>query len=352
LPHLILDFIGNFMTSSSIVPLNEFLDSNTDSIIPKSYTYKDAGSKKSVGQLFDCHRLFIEGAFQPSIFRMRLSPAYVSLLLLPISALQIPSILAPFYEPHLDDSVLISNETIIPPTENELRKRDGNCPINYNSCSTLAKADAGACCTAGSICTLDHARNIACCPIGATCTGTIQIATGTAASTTGTGGSSVIFGASTTASTTTVTSTNTVATAMITGTVSYVPNAYFPFPYIPTTYANSAACNSAYSDCQTNYAACTVDLQGGSGNGVTIVAPGGGITVAATSINLGVASATSICSSLSSAACYGLIPQNCPQFGTAFIVSTTTNGMPRQTVGCLGKVVWAGVGLGIAGQMV
>jgi hypothetical protein len=85
---------------------------------------------------------------------------------------------------------------------------------------------------------------------------------------------------------------------------------------------------------------------------VTIVAPGGGTTVAASSASLGVASATSICSSLSSAACYGLVPQNCPQFETNFIVSTTTNGVPRQTLGCLNKVVWAGVGLGIAGQMV
>ena len=286
---------------------------------------------------------------------MRPSSACISLFLLPISALQIPSIFAPFYEPHLDNSLLISNETIIHSSENELRKRDGNCPVNYNSCSTLAKADAGACCTSGSICTLDHARNIACCPIGATCTGTIQIATGTT-TTTGTGSGGFVFGTSTTTSTspnTATTTTSSVATATITGTVSYVNNAYFPFPYIPTTYANSADCNSAYNDCQTNYAACTVDLQGGGGNGVTIVAPGGGTTVAVTTTNLGLASVTSICSSLSKAACYGLVTQNCPQFGTDFIVSTTTNGAPRQTMGCFAKVAWAGVGLGLAaGQMV
>jgi len=141
--------------------------------------------------------------------------------------------------------------------------------------------------------------------------------------------------------------------ATITGTASYVPNPYFPFPYIPTTYANSAACNSAYNDCQTNYAACTVDLQGGSGFAVTIVAPAGGITVAPTATSLGLASATSICSSLSNQACYGLVTQNCPQFGTEFIVSTTVNAAARPTVGCLAAAgMVAGVGLGIAGQMV
>jgi hypothetical protein len=267
---------------------------------------------------------------------MLLLPAYVSLFLLPISALQIPSIISPFYEPRLDDSLLISNETLVPLPENELRKRDGNCPVNHNSCSTLAKADGGACCIAGSTCTLDHARNIACCPIGATCTGTIQIATATITSAGG-----VTFGATTT--------TSTAATATITGSASYVTNPYFPFPYITTSWTNSAACVSAYSNCQTNYAACTVDLQGGGGNGVTIVAPGGGTTVAATAVNLGIASATSICSSLSLVACHGLVTQNCAQFEANFVVSNTRNGaVPRQTAACFAKVAWAGVGLGLA----
>ncbi|KAN0117273.1 hypothetical protein V8E51_003250 [Hyaloscypha variabilis] len=266
------------------------------------------------------------------------SPAFVSLFFLPISALQIPSILSPFYEPRLDESSLVSNETLTPQPENELRKRDGNCPTNYNSCSTLAQADGGACCIAGSTCTLDHARNIACCPIGATCTGTVQIATGAATTTSAGGG--VVFG-------TTTTSTATTATA--TGSASYVTNPYFPFPYIPRSYTNSDACVSAYSNCQANYAACTVDLQGGGGIGVTIVAPGGGTTVAATAMNLGLASATSICSSLSQAACYGLVTTNCPQFETAFVVTNTRNGVPRQTAACnFAKVAWAGVGLGLA----
>jgi hypothetical protein len=86
------------------------------------------------------------------------STPYLPLFLLPISALQIPSILAPFYEPHLDDSLLLSNESLIP-TEHGLLKRDGNCPTGFNSCSTFAAADAGACCTQGSFCTTDHAKN-------------------------------------------------------------------------------------------------------------------------------------------------------------------------------------------------
>jgi hypothetical protein len=85
--------------------------------------------------------------------------AYLPLFLLPISALQIPSILAPFYEPHLDDSLLLSNDSLIP-TQHDLLKRDGNCPISFNSCSTFAAADAGACCTQGSFCTTDHAKNV------------------------------------------------------------------------------------------------------------------------------------------------------------------------------------------------
>ena len=184
--------------------------------------------------------------------------------------------------------------------------------------------------------------------------GTIQIAT--AATTTGTGG--FVFGASTTTTTgfnqAASTTTSTASTATITAAVSYVPNAYgFSFPYIPKSYTDSAACNSAYNDCQTNYAACTVNLQGGNGIGVTIVAPGGGTTVAAGTVNLGVASATSICSSLSASACYGLVTQNCVQFDSNFVVSSTKNGgMPRQTAGCM-EMVLAGVGLGLAaGQMI
>jgi hypothetical protein len=81
-----------------------------------------------------------------------------SIFVLPIAALQIPSIFAPFYEPRLEP--LISNDTLIP-DEHELLKRDGNCPANFNSCTTLAAGYGGACCTSGSICTTDRAHNIA-----------------------------------------------------------------------------------------------------------------------------------------------------------------------------------------------
>jgi hypothetical protein len=86
----------------------------------------------------------------------------LSLFILPISALQIPSIFADFYEPHPEDYLLKSNETL-QSNEHDLLKRAADCPLNYNSCSTLAAADAGACCTSGSVCTTDNAQNIAVC---------------------------------------------------------------------------------------------------------------------------------------------------------------------------------------------
>lgn len=280
--------------------------------------------------------------------------SYIPLFLLPttISALQIPSIFAPFYEPHLEDSLLRSNVSLIP-DELDLRKRDGNCPNNYNSCSTLAAADAGACCTAGTFCTTDHARNIACCPTGATCTGSITRQTEVATTTSMGGGGGGIFGTGT-SSTTITTSTGTVATITSAASLSYVPNAFFPWPYIPTTYANSADCMTAYSDCQSNLAACTVDLGGGNSDfGVTIVAPGGGVTVAATAQSLGMASATSVCSSLYNAGCYGIVPANCATFGaTSFIVGTTTGAAVRPTMGCFVTAgMMAGLGIGIAREM-
>ncbi|TVY81577.1 hypothetical protein LSUE1_G003404 [Lachnellula suecica] len=275
-----------------------------------------------------------------------------SLFLLPIAALQLPSVFAPFYEP----SLLISNETLLVDESHELLKRDGSCPANYGSCSTLNAKYGGACCTAGSICTTDKAKNIACCPTGASCTGTLTQAA--SATTTGSGTGIVLGGTTGTGSTTTATTTTTGATATIPGAASYVTNQYFPFPIIATSYSNSAACNSAFQACQTNYAACTADLAGGgSGFAVTIVAPAGGVTVSPTIQSLGAASATSICSSLSSEACYNIQSSNCAQFGDgsggSFVVSSTKNAAARQTVGCMAAAgMMAGVGLGIAGQMV
>jgi hypothetical protein len=73
-------------------------------------------------------------------------------------------------------------------------------------------------------------------------------------------------------------------------------------------------------------------------------------------MNLGVASATSICSSLSTAACFNLQSADCAQFGSGtssgqFIVATGTNAAGAMiTVGPMLAV--AGLGLGIMGQMV
>ena len=273
--------------------------------------------------------------------RPTLSPSL--LLLLPISvSLQISTLIADFHAP-LD--ALLLNDTSMPTDRpHDLLKRDGNCPSNHNSCSTFAAADAGACCTAGTFCTTDSSHNIACCPSGAKCTGAVTMGTGTA-----TGGGAVL-GATTTSSGAAATAATTL------GTASYVQNSYFPFPYIPTNYANSAACNTAFSACQSNYAACTNDLMGNS-YGVTVVAPNGaGVTVAPTLTNVGSASATSICSSLSSIGCYNIQSGNCAQFGSGtasggtFIVADSTAAAARPTMGCFAA---AGVvaGLGLAGNM-
>lgn len=79
------------------------------------------------------------------------------------------------------------------------------------------------------------------------------------------------------------------------------------------------------------------------------------MTVTPTVANVGIASATSICSSLSSEACYNIQSSNCAQFGTGtttggqFIVATNTNMGTRPT-GCY-AAVGVVAGLGIAGHM-
>jgi hypothetical protein len=135
--------------------------------------------------------------------------------------------------------------------------------------------------------------------------------------------------------------------------VTYLTNQYFPFPIIATNYPNSAACNVAYEACQTNFAACTANLQGGGGFGVTVVAPnGGGVTVNPTAQNLGQPAASSICRSLSGAACYNIGSGDCAAFGTGegFVPSQTRNAGAKATMGCIVAAA-AGVGMGIVGQM-
>ncbi|KAF7895262.1 hypothetical protein EAF00_007076 [Botryotinia globosa] len=250
-------------------------------------------------------------------------------LLTSTTALQIPSLLSPpepFYAPislDLDissESFITSNETILPDTspasskpKPELLKRNGNCPSNYNSCSTLKDSYGGACCPAAAVCSTDAAHNVACCAVGASCTGTIAVATATNP-----------------------------ASVSATATGTFVPNAYFPFPILPTSYVNSAACASATGSCAKNYALCTVDLEGGMGAGITISAANGGVTVAASTISGGwlpAASAASVCQSLSSVACDAVESAGCAQFGTGAATATFvigTNGVgamiPRPTM--------------------
>jgi hypothetical protein len=295
------------------------------------------------------------------------SSIFPTLAFLVLGATSHPSDFSPFY-PAVSDSVDLStssNDTISPlESAEELFRRAGNCPSNYNSCSTLAAGDAGACCTAGSVCSWDSNNVVACCPTGAYCTGTISLPT--AVSTT-TSGAIIIAGSTTTttgvsSTTTTGSSTAGVITATGTGTVTYVPNVYFSWPYLPTSYVNAAACTSAYSVCQTEYAACTQDLQGGS-FAVTIDSPNGGVTVGGGTgtYSLGAAQATSVCKSLSQEACWGIQTSNCAQFGsgtdTTTTATATTTGsfiIGNEAVrgrGCLGAVV-AGVGMGIMGGMV
>lgn len=139
-----------------------------------------------------------------------------------------------------------------------------------------------------------------------------------------------------------------------------MPNAYFSFPYAPTSFADAAACSSAVSQCGADYSACTSRLEGagGTGGGVTVVVPGqqgsGATTVVGggqASVTLATASATSICSSLSSAACGDLQSGICSGAGVTtggFIVGTGTGNVAARQTGCaVGIVVAAGVGLGI-----
>lgn len=97
--------------------------------------------------------------------------------------------------------------------------------------------------------------------------------------------------------------------------------------------------------------------------GVTISAENGGTTVVAEMAtgtwDLGLASATSICGSLSSEACLGIQRTQCEEFGgeatttIGFVVGTSGGGRCGGGGGLAAAVVVvaAGVGLGLVGQM-
>lgn len=163
-----------------------------------------------------------------------------------------------------------------------LPRQAGNCGSNEVSCAALNFPNL--CCPSRSTCTYDPLNNPACCPLNAACTGTVNAPTNTPTST---------------------------VTAIITSAPTPgqpVPNAYFPFVYIATSFANSAVCSSAIQGCQAAFGACTSSLGSPAAAGVTVVANNGQVTVLAP---VGVASAETICSSLSSKACYGLQQSQC-----------------------------------------
>lgn len=231
-----------------------------------------------------------------------------------------PALLAP-----LEQLASSNNETSAVDSIAELLKRQNNvCGSNAYQCSNAPSL----CCPRTAICSADSNNVVGCCPQGNACTGTLG-PTGTAVAT-----------ASTTAPFVTASTTESFnqATSVAAG-ASTVSNAFFPFPYIATTYADAAACSSAYTRCQSDAASCTNALIGGA-QGVTISAPNGGATITAVP-SLGAQSASSICSSLSQEACYGLQVQACQAFDG-------TGAAPTRCAGYIGAM---GVALGVAGQL-
>lgn len=208
------------------------------------------------------------------------------------------------------------------------KRQQSACLANFFSCADQGPAFDGVCCQNGQRCALDASESPACCPTNAVCTGTAPesfVPPGAAATTA----------------------------------ASYVPNVFFSFPYVATYFANPGHCSAAISQCSANYAACTSQLaeQDGSGAGyaVTVVVPGGGGTTvaAAGGISVGPAAATSICNSLSSAACGDLQPSMCTMTGTSaggFYFGTDSGNAAARPTGvaaCAGLV--GAVAAGVAG---
>ncbi|RKF61077.1 hypothetical protein OnM2_045040 [Erysiphe neolycopersici] len=270
---------------------------------------------------------------------MRLLIIHWFLLIVNVTSFQASFDTESFHKPYFRelDVSLNPNSTI---QEDNIEKRDGNCPVNHNSCSTFAADYGGACCAIGSRCTTDAAHQIACCTTGAKCTGTLYRPSLTTADDT--------FPSPTM---TLTTSNDEYSGPTMTGSV--VNNIYFPFPYSPTTYPDKGECLSALDACHKNYDACIANLEG-SNYGVTIIAPAGGITVAPTAHNLGPSSATRICSSLSLRACYDIHTSDCNQFGGTFATPTAANAIARPTMGCLVPAagILAAMGWEIARQVV
>ncbi|KNG51322.1 2 iron, 2 sulfur cluster binding protein [Stemphylium lycopersici] len=260
--------------------------------------------------------------------------AFAPLLLAPLAALAAPDIFADF-EPAIarggQNEVYAAMPTSPPDGTPELfRRQDDNCANNYYACAN--QGAPGLCCPRTAVCSADQAGHVACCPQGAACTGAI----GAVPTATGTSTVSFVI-ASTTAGGPFVQETTGGANHG-----STVQNQFYPFPYIPTTYDNAAACSSAYTSCQSDAASCTAALANGAA-GVTISAPNGGATITAIP-SVGLQSAQSICSSLSSLGCSQLTVEACQAFGDG-----TGNAAWRAR--CGDYLMTAGVAVGIAGQL-
>lgn len=202
-----------------------------------------------------------------------------------------------------------------PPTavwhhEGYLFQRQDQCTSSQHFCPGT-DGNSG-CCSNDSQCAADDAGHIACCPSGAVCTGQLGGVANTGATSAGAQPTTPAIGASTP-------TTQAASTTNANGGPTVVANPYYPYYYLPTTYPNADQCTSAFSSCRSEFSKCTISLETG-GNGVTVSGAGGGITAQPA---LGEASAGSICSSLSTKACYNLGLGNCPMYGTA---SVTTGG--------------------------
>lgn len=237
------------------------------------------------------------------------------------------------------------NSTLVDSGSLELLKRqqnDDNCAAGYSACLNLNAP--GLCCRTNQVCSRDANNAVACCPQSSACTGTIP-AVGPAFPTippvTSISSSAVSFVPVTTTTAPPSPTQSFVQSDPASEGPSMVPNSFYPFPPIATTHINAAACSSAYTSCSENAESCTRALASGM-PGVTISAPNGGVTITAIA-SLGVESANSICASLSSQACSGLIVEACARYGDG------VNAAERRCGNMYG--VGAGVAVGIAGQL-
>lgn len=253
-----------------------------------------------------------------------------------------PDFVVDFIEPLLEEP-LQGNDTIAEGGLELVRRQQTGCASGYAACANLNAP--GLCCRTNQVCSADQANHVACCPINAACTGTIAPVGGITASVAST--TSNAFPSSTTSGPSIITSTASPSFVQTGGTGnvrSTVPNQFYPFVAIPTTYTNAAACSSAYSSCQSEATSCANALANGV-QGVTISAPNGGATITAIA-SLGPQSASSICLSLSSQACSGLVVEACQTYGSG---GGNTGGARNLCGNIYG--VGAGVAVGIAGQL-